>query len=83
MNKQYNHQYQDTMHRMFINYSDCARKDFKCTSYLAFVGSVAIESDVYNEWNFTAPEEGKYTHDRKGRTVKQAAFHLMASPFVS
>ena len=62
---------------MLINHSDCATKDFKCTSYLAFVGNIAIEINVYNEWNFTAPEEGKYTQDREGGTVKQAAFHPM------
>ena len=42
---------------MFINYSDYATKDFKCKSYLtfeSFVGNIAVEKNVYNEWNFTA-----------------------------
>ena len=48
--------------KMFINYSDGATKDFKNTSAVAFIGNIAIDNGVYNEWNVTAPEEGLLLH---------------------
>ena len=63
--------------KRFINYSDGTTKDFRCTSCLAFIGNIARDNDVFNEWNFTAAEEGKWLHDREGGTITRAAYYLM------
>ena len=63
--------------QLFVNYSDGTTKDFRCTSSLAFIGNIARDNGVYNEWNFTAAEEGKWIHDSEGGTMSRAAYHLM------
>ena len=63
--------------RQFINYSDGTTKDFRCTSCLAFIGNIARDNDVFNEWNFTAAEEAKWIHDREGGTIVRVAYYLM------
>ena len=67
----------DVQTNLFINYSDCATKVFRCTSSLAFNGNIADDNNVKSEWNFTAAEEGKWIHDREGGTIKTTSYHGM------
>lgn len=64
----------------FMNYSDRSTKDFSCTSFLAFIGKLVVENGSVCSWDFTAPYEGKWLHDREGGVVKGAGNKGMTTP---
>ena len=48
--------------------------------FLGFIGNIARCNDVYNEWNFTALQEGKWLADREGGCNEGASICITTSP---
>ena len=77
--------------KIFYCFSDRSSKDFSCTSFVAFLTHIWHQLGVSGQWNYTAPEEGKWLHDQSGgcnkgayeRGIKRGRIPLNSSkPFV-